>query len=172
MEDLELRKYALEKVLGLNLAEPEVIPELAAKFYNFLSPPPMQAGWGGTTEVIKLGDPATSQEYAVRPFNPRPLKPIEKATLKVITDLYRETEKVNGAEVSKVMNYAHLTQSNTAIKGLVLAGYCRRDRYKIIPLRDVAGNILPPMVQKVADGYAMGYKPLTAPIGTMGRVPT
>lgn len=169
-DDLELRKYALEKVLGLGLMDPAVMTDLARKFYDFLAPAATRSPvWGDTTEVIKV-EAASAEENPVRPFFVRPLTPVEKVILKHIIDLHRTQEKVTGADVSRAANYAHLVQSNATIKRLVMSGYCRRDGYNIIPLRDVTGNPLPVTVQKLPEGYAMGYKPMTAPMGQVGRI--
>ena len=69
----------------------------------------------------------------------------------------------------------HMTQSNVSmhLKNLVAMGYIRRPKTQTyIPVYLPDGKPVPTVIEKLPDGVAVGYKPLTQKIGNIGRLPT
>lgn len=167
-EDIELRKWAIDKAASMLTIIPDRNPiELARELFEFLSPP---------SNLLQMDRPDPVQpshgedDFYTRTHKLRPLSPIEKALLKITIDLYREQGKITGTEIGRAARYEFPASANAFIKKLHIAGYVRREGWFVTPILDCEGNKLPPVVQRLPDGVAKGYTPMTAKLGEVGRI--
>lgn len=177
-KDLELRKFALTAAMGFYANKPEVPSvEYTREIYAFLKG---EVSWG-STEVTKddkneeagvtaVSPPWNETELHVRPFKLAPLTAVQKVALKTAIELYRDTGRVTGSDIGRIMNYARPGALNMVFRKLHNMGYVRRKGWFITPVYNAEGVAVAPVVQKLPDGVAMGYRPMRAKLGEVGRI--
>lgn len=179
-EDVVLRIRAMELAIEGYPRQSENfhVVNFAKEIYGFLT----EEKWH-STEVEKRPQPQEQSEPfvgvkapvappPVRPFKLAALTPMQKSALKVAIDLYRTTGRVTGTDVARGLNWATPGNINFTFKRLVAMGYVRRQGWFITPIYHPDGTAVGPIVQKLPDGIARGYKPMTAKLGEVGRVVT
>lgn len=177
-DEIELRKYCVERAISAFTArgEPSSVA-FAREIYDFL-----KGNEWAATEVVKgpeethapadltSGSAWSVDSLHMRPFKLKPLTPVQKAALKAAIDLWRDNGRVNGSEVARALNWDTPGNINAVFKVLCGMGYCRRQGWFITPLFTPDGVAVGPVIRKLPDGVAKGYKPMTAKLGEVGRI--
>lgn len=191
-DQIELKKFAITSALHLTVAtgSPAAFTGLMNDMWNFLSSLDKEtdktkesAGPHLTATEVEArrhayqeGPPPATfpeiphAELPVRQHSLPPLTTMQKAVLKACIELWKEEAKVNSTDIGRHMRWTSPSAANPYVKILVKTGYVRRDGWFITPLYHHDGSKVAPVVQRLPDGVAKGYKPLTVPMGTVGRI--
>lgn len=174
--DIELRKHALQIACALQPVRGNDFDVIlhAQRVYDFLT-----AGkWystaidkpAATADLPVVTSPADTDALHVRPMRLAALTPLQKSALRTAIDLFRASGRVTGTDVARAMHWSTPGNINATFKKLMAMGYVRRTGWFLTPIYTADGVAVGPVIQKLPDGVARGYKPMTAKIGEVGRI--
>lgn len=114
-----------------------------------------------------------AKEVAVASFRTEPLTALRKAIMKAAVEIYYETgDYLTQQPIYERMTNVSQNQVSYHFKWLVKNGYLHREpgRHRWWPLLNFEGKPVKRVLKQCPVGYAKGYKPMSAPIGQVGRV--
>ncbi len=180
MDQIELKKFAVSTALHLTVAtgKPESFTPAMNDIWAFLNAcekenvktAEFSAVPAEDTPIATFPETTRADSLPVRTHTLPALTTMQKAVLKACIELWKEETKVNSTDIGRAMRWTTPSAANAYVKILLKAGYIRRDGWYITPIYHHDGTKVAPVVQRLPDGVAKGYRPMTAKLGEVGRI--